>query len=89
MSVTSKPQQLPAQPGLILTAAQAEAVYSAMCALNNVGGRLRVQLTQGKNVILVEEFASGGVVVDTKPRHSVEVYAGQHAFATAYVLLEG
>lgn len=33
-----------AQPARLLSKAEAEAIYSAMCALNNVGGRLKVNL---------------------------------------------
>lgn len=67
---------------LILNKSQAEAVYSAMCALNNVGGfcgdltlsgGLRVQWLQS---VTVRDGLSG-------PR---EEYPSQSAFATAYGL---
>lgn len=70
---------------MILNQAQAEAVYSAMCALNNVGGicgdltlseGLRVQWLQS---VTVRDGLSG-------PR---EEYANQTAFATAYSLQQG
>lgn len=69
----------------ILSKAQAEAAYSAMCALNNVGGicgdlslseGLRVQWLQG---VTVRDGLSG-------PR---EEYPNQAAFATAYGLQQG
>lgn len=67
---------------LILNQSQAEAVYSAMCALNNVGGfcgditlsgGLRVQWLRS---VTVRDGLSG-------PR---EEYPNQAAFATAYGL---
>ena len=70
---------------LILTPAQAEAVYSAMCALNNVGtvcGDLT--LNEGLRVqwlecVTVRDGLSG-------PR---EEHPSQAAFATAYGLQQG
>lgn len=70
---------------MILNQAQAEAVYSAMCALNNVGGicgdltfseGLRVQWLQ---CVIVRDGLSG-------PR---EEYRNQAAFAAAYGLQQG
>lgn len=73
----------------ILTQAQAEAVYSAMCALNKVGGRIHVTIDESKRVaqridsrIHVLEFLNG----DWEP---CEVYLGQSAFAAAYGLDHG
>ena len=69
----------------ILTQAQAEAVYSAMCALNSAGvicgdltlsEGLRVQWLES---VTVRDGLSG-------PR---EEYANQSAFATAYGLQQG
>lgn len=69
----------------ILNQAQAETIYSAMCALKNVGGicgdltlseGLRVQWLQS---VTVRDGLSG-------PR---EEYPSQHAFATAYGLQQG
>jgi len=66
---------------LILTMEQAEAVYSAMCALNNVGMRLDAQ----RDEVLVYETVRGLVrVVDGD---AVERYANQADFATAYGLV--
>ncbi len=70
----------------ILDQSQAEAVYSAMCHLNNVGGALSALI----GGIRVEETHCGGVQVwalhtNSKPEH----YANQSAFATAYGLQQG
>lgn len=88
-------------PALILNPAQAEAVYSAMCALNNVsgigfgvvfpeaGGRIK----SGR--IGVREFGdTGRVQVEhfafqgnpVEQVEAVESYDDQNAFATAYGL---
>lgn len=70
---------------MILNKSQAEAVYGAMCALNNVGGicgdltlseGLRVQWLQ---CVVVRDGLSG-------PR---EEYPNQAAFAAAYGLQQG
>lgn len=67
---------------MILNQAQAEAVYSAMCALNNVGGICGdLTLSEGLRVqwldrVTVRDGLSG-------PR---EEYANQAEFATAYSL---
>ena len=73
----------------ILTKSQSAAVYSAMCALNNVGGRIHVTIDESKRVaqridgrIHVLELRVG----DWEP---CEVYFGQSAFATAYGLDHG
>lgn len=69
---------------LILTAAQAQAVYSAMCALNAVGGKL--EATVGE--VLVRDTFTGRVSVvsafDADDRR--ETYDDQEAFADAYDL---
>ena len=67
---------------MILNQAQAEAVYSAMCALNNVGMRIN---TCDDDMVRVAEHQSGVITVyhgDTVR----DVYANQAAFATAYGL---
>ena len=72
---------------LILKQSQAEAVYSAMCALNNVGGRINATLNETERVV---ERISGSIYVlawidcDWVPR---EHYTDQNAFAEAYGLL--
>lgn len=68
----------------ILNKSQAEAVYSAMCALNKVGGRL------------VATFEQDGAVHVAETRHSIEIwlagggsvesYADQSGFVAAYGL---
>lgn len=78
----------------ILNQAQAEAVYSAMCALNNVGARLDAFL---ENAFHAREMADGRVVVHIVPNvtfpgsHAAEpeIYADQTAFAAAYGLDHG
>lgn len=67
---------------LILTPAQAEAVYSAMCELNNVGGRIDVRLAN----CCVTEHSRG---VNVEGPTTTEQYANQSAFATAYGLQQG
>jgi len=66
---------------MILNKCQAEAVYNAMCALNNVS--MRVEAHIGSAVVY--ETTSGAVVVDAYAVGS-ERYETQHAFAVAYGL---
>lgn len=74
---------------LILNQAQAEAVYSAMCALNNVGGRIDVLIPNPGGVIVqVQEMQHGEVWVFFGSLGS-ENYADQSAFAAAYGLQQG
>lgn len=78
----------------ILNQSQAEAVYSAMCHLNNVGARLDAFV---EKVFHAREMADGRVVVSSAPNvtfpgsHDAEreVYENQSAFATAYGLQQG
>jgi hypothetical protein len=72
---------------LILTPAQAEAVYSAMCALNNVNGRC-VDLAIGDNAAVLVH-ATGTVTVIRYVTEPAERYASQHEFASAYGLNAG
>lgn len=74
---------------LILNQSQAEAVYSAMCHLNNVGMRIGATLDGAVRVI---ELPAGTVHV----RRYIggewvdgELYGNQTAFATAYGLDTG
>lgn len=84
----------------ILTQAQAEAVYSAMCALNNVCGtigEISMPAHRVKGRVAVSEATSGEIAV----RHlefagnpveqcvTEERYADQNAFAAAYGLDHG
>jgi len=78
----------------ILNQSQAEAVYSAMCHLNNVGARIDVFLDKAFHA---REMADGRVVIYIVPSvtfpgsHDAgpEIYADQAAFATAYGLQQG
>ena len=70
----------------ILTKAQAEAVYSAMCALNNVDFRA-CDLSFG-NAIIKQAF-NGTISVIGTTAVDDEHYASQSAFATAYGLHQG
>ncbi|WP_063588253.1 hypothetical protein [Achromobacter ruhlandii] len=79
------------QSNLILTAAQAKAVYSAMCALNNVGNTTgTVTIPNGEHrdqtgsPSVTWHFA--GVIVSTKYVGPSEHYDSQAAFAAAYGL---
>ncbi|MDR2333709.1 MAG: hypothetical protein LBE61_09515 [Burkholderiaceae bacterium] len=78
---------------LILTQPQAEAVYSAMCALNSVGGSINASFESA--AITVTGLRKGGFSVI---RHRVpngfpfsgsqqEDYADQSAFAAVYGLI--
>lgn len=69
---------------MILTMAQAQAIYAAMCELNNVGGRLGCEIDVFTHV---KEMASGAIYVSHDTRNSgVERHADQAAFAAAYGL---
>lgn len=71
---------------LILSKAQAEAIYQAMCALNNVGGRLDCTLPSTDGGIKVCELAKGSIrIFGANP----EIHADQSAFAAAYGLQQG
>lgn len=71
---------------MILTQAQAEAVYSAMCALNNVG-LLSCDMRLDK-AIVTSDF-NGAVRVVGSVLEDDELYPTQSAFATAYGLQQG
>lgn len=75
----------------ILTKAQAESIYSAMRALNNVSGRISAQVINrnGHTITASEDHEgvhvflnTGGIVRDLDQEH----YPDQSAFATAYAL---
>lgn len=68
---------------MILTKAQAEAVYSVMCALNNVGGRADIAI-DAKHLKIIE--ATDGQIAIWVKNFPEEVYANQSAFAAAYGL---
>lgn len=69
----------------ILNQAQAEAIYSAMCALNNVGGHLACELIDGTVVIEKSPLNPQVIQVSSNGRGD-EFYESQAAFATAYGL---
>lgn len=83
----------------ILTQAQAEAVYSAMCVLNNVSGKIKVTLPRAGwsfigdgSFIKVFEDDEGFVKIRSTLNHSLvedEFFPDQSAFATAYGLQQG
>lgn len=80
---------------MILNQSQAEAVYSAMCALNNVGARatrIAVPGKDGDDDAAVVERPDGAVVVlgilGSIP-FDEEIHASQSAFAAAYGLQQG
>lgn len=80
----------------ILTQAQAEAVYSAMCHLNNVGAQIKVRIPTTGNpaiesgcLISVYEDEEGPVYVAAISVYRTtqrEVHDNQAAFAAAYNL---
>ena len=70
---------------MILNQSQAEAVYSAMCALNNVGNvSSEFNLP---NDIWVASTSSGVMVVPRVHGAAIEQYSNQAAFAVAYGLM--
>lgn len=72
---------------LILSTTQAEEVYSAMCHLNNVYGKLDVGLnTHGSGFVQVRETPSGEVWIHGGHGIGAECYPDQAAFAAAYGL---
>ena len=79
---------LPAADGLILTKSQAEAVYSAMCALNNVSMFIGAEIRELGRLVTVREDAMGRIHVEDLPALR-ELHADQSAFATAYGLQQG
>lgn len=79
---------------MILNQAQAEAVYSAMVALNNVGAELKATIfTSERAGNYLRAYQDGGAVkVVDVIGHSIEGrehYDNQAAFATAYGLQQG
>lgn len=66
----------------MLTKAEAEMVYSAMCALNNVGGKLAANLES----VRVIETKQGVTISDNQLSRPQEHYDSQAEFAMAYGL---
>lgn len=71
---------------LILSRWHAEGVYNAMCALNNVGGRAKIEIDNPSVAVL--EYPSGSVHVlrGMGGVNNSEVYESQCDFAKAYGL---
>lgn len=69
---------------MILNQSQAEAVYSAMCALNNIAARAQ-RLYLPNDVEVVENIA-GAVQIQNIPDGTGEYFSSQAAFAAAYNL---
>jgi hypothetical protein len=73
----------------ILDKAQAQAVYGAMCALNNVGATLKANIPPAEETgrwIYVEECADTGQITLTTGLRRVACYSNQDAFTAAYGL---
>ena len=69
---------------MILNKAQAEAVYRAMCELNNVGGRISGTIVFPDDMA-VSSWSEGEFTVSAG-NGAGEFYADQAAFAAAYAL---
>lgn len=77
----------------MLTQAQADAVYRAMVALNNVGGIIHARLPLtggvGRHLVVLEEVMTDDIVVSLHVGGACqgsERYVNQNAFAEAYKL---
>lgn len=76
----------------ILTHAQAAAVYSAMCALNNVGATITANIPptgEDGRWVHVDECADSGQITLTMGLRRVACHSDQAAFASAYGLQQG
>lgn len=72
---------------LILTPAQAQAVYSAMCALNAIGAVIDVEIPGGCGGTRIQGTFTGSVRVEQRwDDRKSEHYPDQDAFAAAYGL---
>lgn len=72
---------------MILNQSQAEAIYSAMCDLNNVGAKMHASLYERAQRIDVRE--AGGFICVEVDGHKREVFESQAVFATTYGLQQG
>jgi hypothetical protein len=71
---------------MILNKSEAEAVYSAMCAMNNVNGvalGLYIASSRERGGIKIEESYGGSITILS---NEVEVWKSQSEFAAAYGL---
>lgn len=66
----------------LLTKAEAEMVYTAMCALNNVSGKLSATFDS----VRIVETEQGVTILDDVRLHRREHYDSQAEFATEYGL---
>lgn len=73
------------QSNLILSTTQAQAVYSAMCALGNVGADIKQIVFRRRDQPDVRTTLSGGVVIDDSQR-GLEHHISLAAFASTYGL---
>jgi len=75
---------------MILTQAQAEAVYSAMCALNNVGAdKGSTSFESGRMDGIYVNWHQHVVAIQVGVVGPCEYHSNQAAFATAYGLQQG
>lgn len=72
----------------LLTQAQAEAVYAAMCCLNSVNMFIGAEVRESGRLVSVREDAMRRIHVEDRLSAS-ELYADQSAFAMAYGLQQG
>jgi hypothetical protein len=70
---------------MILNKSQAEAVYSAMCVLNNVNGKIDVYID---GCIQVIECSRNRILVTKAREAHEERYENQNAFREAYGIPE-
>ncbi len=66
----------------LLSTAQAQAVYDAMCSMNNVGGFISAHI----QLISVKTIGGRFIVIEDHSTGAREDYDGQHPFAAAYDL---
>lgn len=75
----------------VLTQPQAEAVYSAMCAMNSVGATIKANIPpaeEGGRWVCVEECADSGQITLTTGLRRVACHSNQATFAVAYGLIK-
>lgn len=73
---------------MILKNAEAQAIYDAMCSLNNVGGTLHARIETASGVFKVWGYMGGQVRIARIANHGPqdERYLNQDAFKQAYFL---
>lgn len=75
------------EKAMLLNQAQAEAIYTAACALNNIGAKqLTVNINGAGQRVILNEKRGVTVVFGYLEKQRREVYASQAAFAKAYNL---